>query len=61
MIFQGRQYDTEYAPWFAWRPIRLYGPQEWDRMGAKNCEARLVWLRWIWRMRCKPHNYYAAP
>ena len=61
MVIDGKQYETEYRPWFAWRPVRLYGPDEWDRNKALNCESRLVWLRWISRMRTKPRTYYAAP
>ena len=63
MIFAGRTYDDEYHPWFAWRPVRLYGPDEWKRCKVEDCEPRVVWLSWVHRMRCKPSQQmkYLAP
>jgi hypothetical protein len=61
MIWGGRQYDDEYKPWFAWRPVILYGPMEWNRMRFDDRRARVVWLQTVWRMRCEPRTYYALP
>ena len=33
---------TEWAAWFAWRPVRLY------------MNGKIVWLRWVFR-RCVTH------
>lgn len=60
MIFE-RTYDDDYHWWFAWRPVILDGPDEWDRVRANNCRRRLVWLRWILRWRNQPSPYYALP
>jgi hypothetical protein len=49
----------KYEWWFAWRPVELRGPHEWDRMRATGHDARWVWLRWVRRMRCEPQYYYA--
>jgi hypothetical protein len=51
--------DKEYHPWFAWRPVMLSGPDEWDRQKRTGRNARMVWLRKIWRMRTRPNTYYA--
>lgn len=58
MIF-AKAVDSEYSRWFAWRPTTLYGPDEWMRMKLSGGYARTVWLRWVWRMRCRPRTYYA--
>jgi len=57
MIFE-KQIEDEYYRWFAWYPVKLAGPDEWKRMKMKGCYARIVWLRFVWRMRCKPNTYY---
>lgn len=58
MIFE-RRYDQDYHRWFAWRPVRLYGPDEWNRQRRLQAKPRLVWLRSVWRWRCQPQTYYA--
>lgn len=58
MIFIGKVYDTKYHPWFAWRPVQLRGPHEWDRCKRLRCEPRWVWLSWVYRRRCRPNTYY---
>lgn len=58
MIFE-RTIDSEYHLWFAWRPVRLCGPDEWNRSKITGGWPRWVWLRWVWRMRVRPDNYYA--
>lgn len=60
MIFCKR-YECKYRRWFAWHPVRLRGPDEWDRQRALNVGPRLVWMRMIWRMKTRPKNYYALP
>jgi hypothetical protein len=60
MIFQ-RSYDKRYYRWFAWRPVILDGPDEWDRCKRLHVRRRLVWLRFIWRMRMKHTTYRALP
>lgn len=60
MIFEDRD-DTRYRPWFAWHPVTLYGPDEWDRAKRLRTSARVVWLRWVWRYRHKPRDYIALP
>lgn len=60
MIF-GRRYDKCYLPWFTWRPVFLRGPDEWDRMRRLDVLARVVWLRFVWRLRTRPQPYYAVP
>lgn len=57
----GRHYDKLYHPWFAWRPVKLSGPDEWERERRLNVGPRFVWLRWVWRYKCKPNPYYALP
>lgn len=59
MIWGGRKWDDDYKLWFAWRPVMLYGPLEWNRMRFENRRSRWVWLRTIHRMRCRPRTYYA--
>lgn len=58
MIFS-RSVDGRYRRWFAWRPVRLHGPDEWDRKRATGKPARWVWLQVIWRMRSEFGTYYA--
>ncbi len=60
MIFE-RPYDTQYRRWFAWHPVILDGPDEWDRCRRLDTTRRLVWLRFVWRLRTKPTPYYALP
>lgn len=60
MIFE-RKWDREYRTWFAWRPVFLRGPDEWDRMRRRGARARFVWLRFIWRARMQGGTYYALP
>jgi hypothetical protein len=57
MIFE-RPIDATYKPWFAWRPVQLRGPDEWDRCKKLGTTARWVWLRFVWRRRCIPNTYY---
>ena len=54
-------YDLRYKKVFAWFPVALYGPDEWDRCKTLNCGERLVWLRWVWRFKTKGSTYYAIP
>lgn len=61
MIFGGRAEDDDYHRWFAWRPVWLNGPMEWDRKRALGSSARWVWLRTIYRMRSRFGTYYAVP
>lgn len=61
MIFARRQEEHEYHKWFAWRPVWLYGPDEWDRKRFTRRPPRLVWLRFVERMRCEPRTFYALP
>lgn len=56
-----RANDNGYRRWFAWRPIFLNGPDEWDRARRLNVRERLVWLRFVWRLRLERGNYYALP
>lgn len=56
-----RKYDKLYKPWFAWYPVFLYGPDEWDRMNRVGAGHRLVWLRRVWRARLGHTTYYAIP
>jgi len=58
MIFE-RSNEDEYKRWFAWRPVILYGPEEWDREKMTGSYPRVVWLCWVWRMRHRPRTYYA--
>jgi hypothetical protein len=60
VIFE-RNYDEDYHRWFAWRPVVLTGPDEWDRTRRLNCWRRLVWLRFVWRMRSCFGTSYALP
>lgn len=60
MIFE-RPHDDRYRRWFAWRPVILDGPDEWDRSKVLNTTRRMVWLRTVWRLRTKPSPYYALP
>ncbi len=60
MIFE-RRYDAGYKQWFAWYPVKLYGPDEWTREKRLHAAPRTVWLRTVWRLRCKPRPYYALP
>jgi hypothetical protein len=60
MIFE-RKTDHEYHKWFAWRPVMLYGPNEWDREKMTGGHPRMAWLCYVWRMRNIPRTYYALP
>jgi hypothetical protein len=60
MIFEPTMEDSEYSAWFAWRPVRLYGPDEWDRC-RRGRFPRWVWLTTVYRMRVRPRTYYALP
>lgn len=60
MIFGGRREDREYHRWFAWYPVRLNGPDEWDRMKRLWARPRWAWLRMVWRMRGEPSTYYTV-
>lgn len=60
MIFGGKKEDDDYLPWFAWRPVRLSGPDEWDRQ-KRGYSPRWVWLRRVYRMRSRFGTYYAIP
>lgn len=57
MIFEKR-IDEEYHRWFAWWPIILHGPDEWDRARRLGTYPRWVWLRFVWRKRAIPDAYY---
>lgn len=57
MIFE-KKIDKEYHRWFAWRPVKLYGPDEWDRQRT-GVNARWAWLQFIWRRRNLPRTYYS--
>ncbi len=60
MIFGGWPHlDHDYHRWFAWRPVILYGPDEWRRERLLGARARFVWFRMVWRWRCRPRTYYA--
>jgi hypothetical protein len=59
MMFDRQVEESVYRPWFAWRPVFLSGPEEWDRMKATGRSARLVWFRWVYRMKSRPGSYYA--
>jgi hypothetical protein len=61
MIFEWRREDDDYHEWFAWRPVMLYGPDEWDRVKMLRAYPRLVWLRTVLRWRNRPRTYYALP
>ena len=52
--------DEDYHRWFAWRPVMLNGPKEWDRARGRNGYRRLVWLRFVWRKRSLPSTYYSV-
>lgn len=58
MIFEWPKEDDDYHPWFAWRPVILYGPDEWDRNKLGHY-SRVVWLKTVWRWRNRPRTYYA--
>lgn len=60
MIFNRRADDTEYHRWFAWYPVKLNGPDEWERCRARRTEPRVVWLGYVQRMRVRPNTYYFA-
>jgi hypothetical protein len=60
MIFEA-PYDDKYQRWFAWRPVALYGPDEWDRCKRLNTRPRIAWLEYVWRYDCQPRPYYALP
>ncbi len=60
MIFERTKEDDDYHWWFAWRPVSLYGPDEWDRQRLGHYP-RLVWLRNVLRWRNRPRTYYALP
>jgi hypothetical protein len=60
MIFENR-HDFRYKKWFAWYPIFLSGPDEWNRCESLGCDERCVWLRFVWRYRTRPGAYYALP
>jgi hypothetical protein len=61
MIFEWRRQDSDYHPWFAWHPVTLYGPNEWDRERRLGARPRIVWLRTVLRWRCPPRTYYVLP
>ena len=58
MIFEWTKEDDDYHEWFAWRPVQLYGPDEWDRKRLGRY-ARWVWLRTVLRWRHRPRTYYS--
>lgn len=58
MIFERRRKDDKYRKWFAWRPVVLYGPDEWSRERRLGAWPRVVWLRTVWRWRSRPRTYY---
>lgn len=59
MIFEWTKEDDDYHRWFAWRPVFLYGPDEWDRRKRTGDSPRLVWLEFVWRWRDPSGTYYA--
>lgn len=61
MIFGGFVYDDGFKKWFAWRPVKLSGPMEWDRCKVLGCKARWAWLRIILRRRSMFGTDYALP
>lgn len=61
MIFEHAPEDTRYRRWFAWFPVVLSGPDEWDRAKRLRTRPRVVWLRNVWRFRTRPSSYYALP
>ena len=60
MILEWRE-DQRYKLWFAWYPVILNGPDEWDRMKRRSARARIAWLVPVWRLRIQIGNYYAIP
>jgi hypothetical protein len=58
MIFE-KPVDKEYHRWFAWYPVILSSPDEWDRQKRTGGWGRTVWLQYVWRMRSKYNIYYA--
>lgn len=59
--FGWRGHACEYHWWFAWRPIFLYGPDEWDRERMLDKSPRLIWLLWVMRMPTSPRFYHVRP
>jgi len=60
MIFE-RSYDDRYYLRFAWLPVRLYGPDEWNRCARLNVKERWIWLTYYWRYRARSGVYRAVP
>ena len=61
MIFDCWYEDDRYHRWFAWYPVELNGPDEWERCQRLRCGPRVVWLQYVWRLKTRPGDYYALP
>jgi hypothetical protein len=56
-----RKDDKVYHRWFAWYPVKLRGPNEWNRERHYGCGPRTVWLQYVWRKRNgRPLSTYYA-
>jgi len=60
MIFEKR-YDQRYHRKFAWFPVLLDGPDEWDRTRHLDTTRRLIWLQFYWKYNTRPGAYKAVP